>query len=697
MAMKRVLLLDMPLHTPEVPSVALGLLKAGLERAGIPSDILYLNLTFMERVCRAQGNVAEGVDTFIAYREMGAHFILLADWLFAADLFGEAAAGACHVDEILACTQEQLHSPWAPPEVDLAAMSTRVIQMREHVGPFLDDCLAQIDWDAYDVAGFTCTYTQGVASLALARRIKERYPDKTILFGGASCEQEMGQALHRLFPFVDVVCSGKADWLLPELVRRLRCREDLGSLPNIAFHRDGRSYSTMRRPPLTGPMDELPYPDYSDYFTQLEQNALGSFVDGWLPFETSRGCWWGERSHCTFCGTNGADIGYVSKSPERALGELAYLSERYRPRRMLAVDSILDMAYFRTLLPALKAAQPSLHLFYETRASLTKEQVRQLREAGVEGIQPGIESLSTPTLRLMRKGTTALQNIQLLKWAREAGVQVSWNLLMGLPGEDPAEYARMAGLVPALVHLQPPVHCCRISLDRFSPYFEEREALGVCNVRPLPAYRCVYPFPEQDLAQLAYFFDFDYADGRDPWPYIQPLVEAVAAWQATANASLTYTRSGEALLIRDARGPAVSWVGLRGAQCAVYDFCDQARALPAIEAHAQRACAASAAASTDPGAEPAEAIEPGGLREGEYSRPALERLLAELVALRLVVQENGHYLSLAIPDHGGISPVAQVDGAKEAGTDGGQGSRGAMPVTEPGRRWMGDDEGAVEG
>ncbi|MBN1139640.1 MAG: RiPP maturation radical SAM C-methyltransferase, partial [Anaerolineae bacterium] len=414
--MVRVLLLDMPLHTPEYPSIALGLLKAGLERAGMPSDVLHLNLAFMERVCRAQRDVVEGVEAFIAYREMGAHFILLPDWLFAADLFGQPAEASGHVEDILACTLEQLHSPWAPPEVDLQAISSRALHMRAEVGPFLDDCLARVDWDVYDIVGFTCMYTQGVASLALARRIKERYPEKTIVFGGPNCEQEMGEALHRLFPFVDVVCSGKADWVLPELVRRLRSGEDLGSIPNIAFRRGGVRCSTMRQPPLTGALDELPYPDYSDYFAQLEQNALSGLVEWLLPFETARGCWWGERSQCTFCGTNGASLTYSSKSAERALAELAYLSQRYQTRTMFAVDSILDRGYLHTLLPSLRVAHLGLHLFYETRASLTKEQVRLLKAAGVDGIQPGIESLSTPTLRLMRKGTTALQNIQLLKW-----------------------------------------------------------------------------------------------------------------------------------------------------------------------------------------------------------------------------------------------------------------------------------------
>ena len=107
----------------------------------------------------------------------------------------------------------------------------------------------------------------------------------------------------------------------------------------------------------------------------------------------------------------------------------------------MAVDNILDMRYFRDVLPQLRERQLGLTLFYETKANLTKEQVKLLRDAGVLAIQPGVESLSTHVLQLMRKGVTALQNIQLLKWCRQYGVTVAWNLLYGFPGETAADYA----------------------------------------------------------------------------------------------------------------------------------------------------------------------------------------------------------------------------------------------------------------
>src|SRR5262249_20771184 len=162
--------------------------------------------------------------------------------------------------------------------------------------------------------------------------------------------------------------------------------------------------------------------------------------------------WWGQRMHCTFCGLNGERMRFRSKSPTRVLSELASLRAEHPGLPIGVVDNILDMSYFHTVLPALAADGGALRLFYEVKANLRKEHVRLLRDAGVRDIQPGIESLSDGVLRLMRKGVSALQNIQLLKWCVELGVHPVWNVLWGFPGEDPAEYIRMARLVPLLTH-----------------------------------------------------------------------------------------------------------------------------------------------------------------------------------------------------------------------------------------------------
>src|SRR5262249_33234084 len=155
----------------------------------------------------------------------------------------------------------------------------------------------------------------------------------------------------------------------------------------------------------------------------------------------------GQVHHCTFCGLNGSTMTFRSKSPERAFEEIGILVERYPGLPVLVVDNIMDMRYLGTLLPRLQQLDRPVELFYEVKANLRKGQLQQLSASHVTMIQPGIESLSTPILKLMCKGVTAIQNLQLLKWCKELGIRPEWNFLCGFPGEPTREYARMAELV----------------------------------------------------------------------------------------------------------------------------------------------------------------------------------------------------------------------------------------------------------
>jgi hypothetical protein len=252
--------------------------------------------------------------------------------------------------------------------------------------------------------------------------------------------------------------------------------------------------------------------------------------------------------------------------------------------------------------------------------------LKLLRQAGMDNLQPGIESLSTPILKLMRKGVTALQTVQLLKWASELGIEMCWNLLMGFPGEDPAEYERMAAMVPSLLHLEPPWSAGPIRMDRFSPHFCDPGGWGFTNVRPAANYRVVYPFPDEVLERLACFFEFDYQDGRDPAAYTAPLIERVEYWRANyCPGALTSISIGDTLTIHDRRPSAVAArTALRGAWKALYEFCDEAHSLRAIHTHLR-------GSGFDPDEE------------------TIRRQLDAWVDQRLALSDGDWYLSLAVP------------------------------------------------
>jgi ribosomal peptide maturation radical SAM protein 1 len=313
--------------------------------------------------------------------------------------------------------------------------------------------------------------------------------------------------------------------------------------------------------------------------------------------ETSRGCWWGQKHHCTFCGLNGLGMGYRSKSFNRVMLELAALADHHKLRKFEIVDNILDMSYFETVLLQLTTLNDKYVLFFETKANLRRAHIRRLAEAGVTWIQPGIESLQDNFLKLINKGTTALINVQLMKWCREYGIRLSWSILSGAPGEHDEWYTEMASWLPLVVHLQPPNGLMGIRYDRFSPYFIHPDTYGISLV-PCRSYAFVYPVSQAALYELAYFFeDCKDLDATQIHPYeqrvqlMQPGLDQVRAqveewvrlfWEGLPPI-LSMTDNGTSLRILDTRPCAMNrFHHLKGLARDIYLACDEATAALAL-------------------------------------------------------------------------------------------------------------------
>jgi ribosomal peptide maturation radical SAM protein 1 len=554
----------MPFASLERPALGLSLLQAGLRDRGIACDVRYPSYAFADFV---------GVNEYRWIQAELPYTAFAGDWSFTSSLYGQPNdVGDGYVDAILRRT-------WQLDDASIA----RILRIRAYCEHFLDHCLRTIPWSEYDFVGFTSTFEQNLASLALARRVKQEYPDSAIVFGGANWEDEMGQALHRRFPFVDYVCSGEADRSFPELLEAIRAGTDPAQVSGIVFRRGGETVATGP-PAMIRDLDELPYPDYGDFMEALRDSTAAADVTPMLLLETSRGCWWGAKQHCTFCGLNGGTMAFRSKSADRALAEIVHLRERYGVDSLSVVDNIMDMRYFQTLLPMLVEQNIRMNLFYEVKANLTLDQVRQLREAGITRIQPGIESLSDRVLSLMRKGTTALQNIQLLKWCREFGVRPEWNLLYGFPGEDPEDYRGMLPLFDDVDFLDGPSACGPIRLDRFSPYHADPASFGMARVRPMEPYRYLYPFDDDDLMRTAYYFDFDYRDGRDPRSYAGPVIDRVDRWsrQGAVGGLWLCPRPDGSVVILDTRSGRREVALLEGWQAGAYLAFDRATTIERV-------------------------------------------------------------------------------------------------------------------
>ncbi len=602
-------LVSMPFAPLRMPSLALSLLKSGLP--GISTKVFYFGLSFADRI---------GRDLYdsVAYREVREP-AQLGEWIFTSALFDSPAQQS---EQYLIAILKR----GTPQAVLPEATIEKVLAARAGAAEFVDWCAERVLECSPRLVGFTSVFQQNVASLALARRIKQSNPGVFTVFGGANCEGVMGREIIRQFPFVDAAVSGEADSVFPEIVQRVFRQEPVDNLQGVITKRALAFGSHPFSSPTIRDLDSLPYPDYDDFFEQFSASAAACAVAPRLQFETSRGCWWGQVHHCTFCGLNGATMAFRGKSERRAMDELLHLARRYPGNPILVTDNILDMNYFKNFIPELASRKLKPRLFYEVKANLKKDQLCLLRDAGILQIQPGIESLSDAVLNLMRKGIRGLQNIQLLKWCKEMGIWPSWNLIWGFPGEPAGEYARMSSLVPILTHLPPPAAARQIRMDRFSPNFEKSNELGFTNVQPVPSYAFLYPVEPEALSNLAYYFDYDYSDSRDVDAYTRPLAAAIEQWRAAhPESELVFQDDGVELTIWDLRPIAARTVTkLKGWKRQLYLACDSVRGIGWIGQNAEQIFSSS------------------------VSDAKIQRMLDSLIGMGFLIRDGDSVLSLAV-------------------------------------------------
>lgn len=598
-------LVSMPYAAIERPSIALGLLTAALRGAGIRVGSRYAGLDFAARIgLRAYDSV------------LNSHTALfIGEWTFAAAAFPDMGP----VDEryLSQCADRIAASRSADADVDAREL---LLTIREAASRFTQELADAIVAQKPRIVGCSSTFQQHTASLALLRAIRERDPRIITLLGGTNCESGMGMAARRAFPWVDFVFSGEADEVIVPFVRSLLERgRDIappaGVIDHAIAHRPGAEVPRAS----VWSVDAIPTPDYDDYFDELERSPLREAIVPALVVETSRGCWWGAKSHCTFCGLNGGNMAYRAKSADRAVEEFHRLASRYGVRRFTVVDNIIDVRYHQSVLPRL--AGHGYDIFYETKANLRRHHMQGFSDAGVRSIQPGMESFHDAVLQLLAKGNKAWMNVQLLKWASELGMEISWVFLIDVPGQRDDWYLEMLAWLPSIAHLTPPAYATPIQFIRFSPYHRDAAGYGL-DLVPEPAYNHVYPLPPEEMRELAYYFVERTPVAREGIGQ-RLLVAWLGLWRDQHASGdrpiLTMRRERDTIVIDDTRScRRAKRRRLKGLAARVYAECD-------------------------------EAIDRNALRERVGADPAgLDPIVESLLAANLLVELDGRLLALAV-------------------------------------------------
>jgi ribosomal peptide maturation radical SAM protein 1 len=434
----------------------------------------------------------------------------------------------------------------------------------------------------------------------------------------------------RVFEWIDYAVIGEAENVLPGLLDAV---EKGGSIPGgIVYRKKGKVVYEKNRQMFVD-FGKYGAPDYDDYFKQLKEIDPASplLENPIILYETARGCWWGEKHQCKFCGLNALTMKFRAKTIEKIHTEVASLSKRYNTYRFRFVDNILDMKYIDGIFGKLRQENYDLQFFIEVKSNLSRKQIKTVARGGAKVIQPGIESFSANQLNEMNKGVLPIQNILFLKWAFYYGIEVSWNILTGFPGETDEDYRRQIDIIRSIIHLQPPTAVGNLWLERFSPYFNRPDNYGIKINGPGEGYSYVYHSEEIDLMKIAYDFEFETKDQVDPKLKAE-LRQTVEEWKKRDQSEQTpfffFTKSMDFVTVYDGR-PKGQPIKTRfaGPSARIISFCNESpKSFKQILSNIQ---------------------EKGDQKKDEIDE--MEKIIKDLENKRILFEERGKYFTLALP------------------------------------------------
>jgi hypothetical protein len=352
-----------------------------------------------------------------------------------------------------------------------------------------------------------------------------------------------------------------------------------------------------------------------------------------LPVESSRGCWWlrtkgvGHTKGCAFCNLNLQWEGYRSKAPGQVVAEINSLTSQHQSLSVSFVDNVLPKKTAYKIFKELAGCDKDLHLFSEIRATTPWHELKMMRAAGMREVQIGIEALSSGLLRKLHKGTSVLQNLEIMKNCEALGLANFSNLIIHFPGSTAQDVAETLSTIDFALPFRP-LKTVEFWLGFGSPVWQNPHAFGLQAVYNHPNWARLFP------SEIVKSVRFSIQSYRGNLKYQQkiwlPVIRRVKVWQRIyadlhrdlpSNPLLSFSDGGDFLIIKQRRVPAETLNHrLVGTSRQIYLFCQQHRSLERIRAQFPL-----------------------------FSEDKLVVFLRAMVDKKLMFAEDDLYLSLAVP------------------------------------------------
>ncbi len=304
--------------------------------------------------------------------------------------------------------------------------------------------------DPQIIAFSTTTYSLAKA-VEMAKYIREKFPKKLTLLGGAHANVA-GEDTANRYNFFDIIAYGlDGEYIILDVVSKysevdydrnkfINNIDLLKSINGIIFKYKNKVIKNT--PPKPVDLDELPLPArdlfpierYIPLPNQYKRLPLTNMV-------VIRGC----PYFCSFC--DQAGTGARRRSPENTVAEIKHCVEKYGVREISFWDD--TMSYHRKWMKEFleRLIKEDLGVIWSCYAAVNtvdKEMLQLMKKAGCWNIFFGFETAVEELAKNMltnRKNRDFERMKQVADWAKGAGIEIRGAFMVGLPGETP-ELAR---------------------------------------------------------------------------------------------------------------------------------------------------------------------------------------------------------------------------------------------------------------
>lgn len=282
-----------------------------------------------------------------------------------------------------------------------------------------------------DIVAFSMYVWNVQRSLFLAAKLRTRLPEVQILIGGPEVTEDNRWVLEH--PAVNAGVFGEGESRIGVVVEALATVSTLRDIPG--------TFSRTDEGIVISPQDPEPW-DLSCCSYPYLNGTIGPSLDGTLFLETVRGC----PFRCRYCYYHKA-LGVVRTYPFSVIREV--LDKAYATNSGVREIYLMDPTFnvhpeFARILGYIvsrrKGAYPRLHT--ELRADLlTSEDVKLLSEAGLASAEIGLQTTNPDALRLAGRRGSPDKTAGGVKLLKEAGVEVTTGIILGLPGDSPRGFS----------------------------------------------------------------------------------------------------------------------------------------------------------------------------------------------------------------------------------------------------------------